>query len=935
MRSTRRSRGGAAAAALAATLALSIGLLAPTAPASAGTPPAVPGGLPAGLRIGPGVALRPGARVDPAGPLPNDHHRAADPLVRARGRVASAGAPADGGPTPPDPVPFTPTAAPPAALPGFPGLSEGGPQTASEPPDPWVAVGPDDVIQVVNSAVRITDRSGTARVADIPMGTFFDAPYANVATAHVIFDARHGVWIGTELSYSCSGGTDDDHDGNLAVFGHSSIDLAVSTSIDPTQPWLTYHVVSDDVLADYPGLGLSTDKLGFSAEQYPFSGASCTFGPDAGGLLGVADLDTLVSAHRLVYHEMGGSSVDLYRVANQVPATSEVLDVIGIGTGAAPSNVAEGVAYFRFSGPVTLESLPNPDAFDLTALGIAQSFALPPPPRQPGSPATIAEAVDDRATDALWQAGRLVFVSTYPCVPAGDLSTRDCVRVTELDTSFVTSISPPTEVQDMLIGENGEDDYLGGIGLAGDGTLHVVFSRSSSAPGDGPSIEAAYQRRTDGAGSLSIPAPVETSAATYLGSRWGGYVGVAQDPQVRNAVWQADEYANADGGWSTDVSELQTGGTTYVPISPVRIVDSRNGSGLSGLHGKFVAGLAQSFAVAGLGPIPASAVAVTGNLTVTNQTKAGFLALTPDPTDTPASSTLNFPVGDNRANNVTIPLNGTGQLAAVYKATAGATADVIFDVTGYFLAGSGGATYVPISPVRALDTRTTSRLVASVPLVVPIGGVPSDAIAVTANLTVVNQTKAGFLAVTPTPVASPTTSTLNFPVGDIRANGLAATLSSGSLSIVYKALGGATTDVVLDITGYFTTTSGVGLAFYPLNPSRIMDSRGAPRSGLSGPFPSGTPRQLAVAGHWGVPVGAAAVTGNLTVVGPTSAGFVAATVAALPNPPNSTLNFPLGDIRANGITTPLDGSGASWLVFKGTAAGRTTNLVLDLTGYFQ
>ena len=44
--------------------------------------------------------------------------------------------------------------------------------------------------------------------------------------------------------------------------------------------------------------------------------------------------------------------------------------------------------------------------------------------------------------------------------------------------------------------------------------------------------------------------------------------------------------------------------------------------------------------------------------------------------------------------------------------------------------------------------------------------------------------------------------------------------------------GSGTTDVVLDVTGYFTALSG--LAFYPLNPGRIMDTRpGVANSGLS------------------------------------------------------------------------------------------------------
>ncbi len=80
---------------------------------------------------------------------------------------------------------------------------------------------------------------------------------------------------------------------------------------------------------------------------------------------------------------------------------------------------------------------------------------------------------------------------------------------------------------------------------------------------------------------------------------------------------------------------------------------------------------ARPFQVAGLGAIPANAVAVTGNLTVTGQSGPGYVSLTPNPTNTPGSSTLNFPQGDVRANNVAIPLNSSGQLAAVFRAVVG------------------------------------------------------------------------------------------------------------------------------------------------------------------------------------------------------------------------------------------------------------------------
>jgi hypothetical protein len=76
---------------------------------------------------------------------------------------------------------------------------------------------------------------------------------------------------------------------------------------------------------------------------------------------------------------------------------------------------------------------------------------------------------------------------------------------------------------------------------------------------------------------------------------------------------------------------------------------------------------------------------VTGNLTVTQQTSMGFLAVGPVAMNNPTSSTLNFPLNDDRANAVTVALSGTGTLSVTYAApTSGSTAQVIFDVTGYF-----------------------------------------------------------------------------------------------------------------------------------------------------------------------------------------------------------------------------------------------------------
>jgi len=119
-----------------------------------------------------------------------------------------------------------------------------------------------------------------------------------------------------------------------------------------------------------------------------------------------------------------------------------------------------------------------------------------------------------------------------------------------------------------------------------------------------------------------------------------------------------------------------------VALNPARVLDTRSGLGLAGPFGSH---LARSLGVTGLGGVPASATAVTGNLTVTGQTSAGFLYIGPAPVNDPASSNLNFPLGDDRANAVTVALGAGGSLGVTYAAgTLGPTAQVIFDVTGYF-----------------------------------------------------------------------------------------------------------------------------------------------------------------------------------------------------------------------------------------------------------
>ena len=864
--------------------------------------------------------------------------------LKAKNRVAGKAAPgvANGpaivGPPPPDLATTSgePAASTPIAVAGQTESDAG----SVEPADPGIAVGPDGYIQADNLNFVFGDRGVTASLLSISMPQFFDLPETFGFTTwdyspRVHFDTLRQRWIASDVSWDCSTYT---LAGTTPAFGHGYIDFGISDTPDALGPWSFAYFETDDALPDQPNFGTSTDKLGFADGSFGMgpggsdSTPGCVSGAFQGSELRMMDWAELVpNFNPTSVHASSGIQLNItsLQVGIQEPVSSPALRLIGSVNNTTTSDVYMAAITGSVASSTTVFN-----QFDLTTDAILPEFANPPSPRQPGG--VLTSIIDGRPDNVIFQAGKLAFSSTYPCTPAGDTLVRDCLRIVTLANLDPTL--EPIRLGDTLLGTNGNDVSFGSIAWAGSGILHAVYTRSSTTS-DASSYER-YNLPTDVPTLWSAAQLLTQGAAASTGTRWGDFSSIASDPQDPNAVWSGDPWVDGSGAWATTIHQIVVGsGAGYFPIAPVRVLSSRDGIGLSGF---FVSNVPRTVPIAGTNGIPADAVAITANLTVTGQNAAGYIALTPTPIVNPSSSTLNFPLGDNRANNTTIALGADGSLSAVYKAVAGRHANVILDVTGYFLNGSG-ENYFPLSPVRILDSRFGTgapTFQANIAQTIPVRGVatiPSDASAITANLTVTGQTKPGYVSVTLDPVNAPTTSTINFPLGDNRANGLSIPIEiDGTISAVYVAASG-TANLILDVTGYYSNSSG-GLLFHPLNPGRRVDTRRplgvfGYYNGLAGA--QGTaPRQVSVGDHFGVPLGASAITGNLTVTAQTGPGFVALTDASVSAPTTSTINFPLGDTRANGITTPLGGGGVLWMIYQ-PRVGKTVQLILDITGYYQ
>ena len=149
-------------------------------------------------------------------------------------------------------------------------------------------------------------------------------------------------------------------------------------------------------------------------------------------------------------------------------------------------------------------------------------------------------------------------------------------------------------------------------------------------------------------------------------------------------------------------------GARFVGIDPARFLDTRFGVGLTG---PFASGSGRTFPVAGRRGVPSNAVAVTGTLTVVGQTSAGYASLGPSSGD--RRPLIGREHTDRRCSGRPAWPSSSAQTDRWPRSGAEPGVrrpSLIFDVSGYFVAGASGATYVPLSPARVLDTRTGAGL---------------------------------------------------------------------------------------------------------------------------------------------------------------------------------------------------------------------------------
>ncbi len=160
------------------------------------------------------------------------------------------------------------------------------------------------------------------------------------------------------------------------------------------------------------------------------------------------------------------------------------------------------------------------------------------------------------------------------------------------------------------------------------------------------------------------------------------------------------------------------------------------------------------------------------------------------------------------------------------------------------------------------------------------------------------------------------------------ANAAIVPAGSGGAVSVYVP---DTTDLILDINGYFDTSTGPSsYAFYPATPCRIADTR-MPASTFGGPTMSAAQsRDFPIPlSSCGLPPTASAYSLNFTVVPAGYLGFLTTWPTGSAPPVASTLNSWTGKVVANAAIVPA-GTNESISVY----VSNPTDVILDGNGYF-
>jgi Periplasmic copper-binding protein (NosD) len=446
----------------------------------------------------------------------------------------------------------------------------------------------------------------------------------------------------------------------------------------------------------------------------------------------------------------------------------------------------------------------------------------------------------------------------------------------------------------------------------GGGPLDVTFTVSINNPWADSATYTIYF----GDGATQV---VTTTSETFaVNHSFTANINTLDDAQV----FVTDASSRPD----IDAQAIASVGAGYTPVTPLRILDTRNAIGIS-TKTPISGGSDVVVQVAGKGGVPANAQAVVVNVTAVSPTAGGLLTVYPDGSTQPGTSSLNYAANQTVPNLVTTEM--TDGKIRIHVNESGTT-HILVDLQGYY--GDSGEPYAATGPTRVLDTRKAIGIPTKTPLPADgtislnlAGQLPAGTTAVAMNLTETGATGSGVLTVYPKGSTLPVASNLNYTTGQTLANEVIVPVVDDTVEIHESGHGSA--NVLADLAGYYG--SAAKDYFTPSPPSRFVDTRSDKGAG---PIQAATSEEISASYIYL----AAVVVYNLTETQSTAGGYLTLYEGGTGVPAVSNINFAANTTRANMAMVPVsyNTQADALSVYDGQSTGHV-DYILDLDGIFN
>ncbi|HEV3032734.1 MAG TPA: hypothetical protein VG319_13890, partial [Polyangia bacterium] len=466
---------------------------------------------------------------------------------------------------------------------GFDGIGQGftGPQGTfavnSAPPDPNLAVGPNHIVQIVNSAIAVFDKTGKALIGPSPTNNLFN-----------------GFGGGCEANDDGDGVVEYDGIANRFVISQFSVAttpflqcVAVSSTGDPTGTWYRYSFPQPN-FPDYPKMGIWPDAYYETFNMYNASGTT---------FLGVTacayDRSKMLGGQSATQVCINPPETYAFAQGQIIPSVFGMLPASVDGAMAPPVGAPNYLLNLNMQVTNTLElwrfhvdwTTPTSSTFSGPVNVTVSNFGYGCNGGTCISQSGTTQKLDSLGSRLMHRLAYRNFGGHESLVVNHSVTAGPSVGVRwyELRNPGGT----PSVTQQSTFAPDATFRWMGSAAMDHNGDIALAYSVSSGSLH--PGIRYTGRLATDPLGTMQTEATIITGAGSQNGmlNRWGDYSSLVLDPKDDCTFWYTNEYIPASGSfnWHTRISSFKFSSCTSGGGTGDGGVDGGGGGGADGSAG--------------------------------------------------------------------------------------------------------------------------------------------------------------------------------------------------------------------------------------------------------------------------------------------------------------------------------------------------------------